>query len=112
MRSKVQHTLPLWAPQGAKANSCTACSNYKHQNPSQCHAVHEVRAEQPPFRGQLATPSMSELDMCKYVFLTSGGEAVGGHVSSSEDGSVAVLLYTYICVYVHWASLTAVFPGF
>ena len=44
MRSKVQQALPLWAPQGAEAYYyCTTCSDYKFQNPSQCHAVHEVQ---------------------------------------------------------------------
>ena len=52
MRSKVQQALPLWAPQGAETYYyCTTCFNYKmcirspnYQNPSQCHAVHEVQA--------------------------------------------------------------------
>ena len=40
----MQQALPLWAPQGAETYYyCTTCFNYKFQNPSQCHAVHEVQ---------------------------------------------------------------------
>ena len=35
-------------------------------------------------REQFATQAMAELGMCKYVFLTSGGKAIGGHRSSRE----------------------------
>ena len=37
-------------------------------------------------REQFATQAMAELGMCKYVFLTSGGRAVGGHMELERDG--------------------------
>ena len=47
-------------------------------------------------REQFATQAMAELGMCKYVFLTSGGRAVGGHMELERDGCDLTLRYKTI----------------
>ena len=52
-------------------------------------------------REQFATQAMAELGMCKYVFLTSGGKAIGGHRSSREMASPLAE------VIGHWGSFSS-----
>ena len=47
---------------------------------------HDQELKRPFLREQFATHAMAELGMCKYVFVTSGGRAVGGHRELERDG--------------------------